>query len=119
MDSPDSGSSMQDLDRRLKAAKKKHEPKRPVGDSSRDMSGVGVGLRIAVDLVAGVAAGVGIGWYLDSVLETKPWLLLLFTIIGFCAGLLNVYRTARQLEEKKSQADATKGPDGDIGTDGA
>lgn len=119
MDSPDSGSSMQDLDRRLQAARKKHEPKKPAGDTPRDMSGVGVGLRIAVDLVAGVAAGVLIGWYLDSWLETKPWFLLLFTILGFCAGLLNVYRTARQLEEKKSQADATKGPGGDTGNGGA
>lgn len=83
------------------------------------MSGVGVGLRIVVDLVAGVAAGVGIGWYLDSVLETKPWLLLLFTIVGFCAGLLNVYRTARQLEDKKSQADATAGPGDDTDKGGA
>ena len=119
MDSPDSGSSMQDLDRRLKAAKQKHEPKRPAGDQPRDVSGVGVGLRIAVDLVAGVAAGVLIGFYLDRWLETKPWLLLLFTIIGFCAGLLNVYRTARQLEEKKSQADATAGPRDDTDQGGA
>lgn len=119
MDSPDSGSSMQDLDRRLKAAKKKHEPKRLADDSSRDMSGVGVGLRIVVDLVAGVAVGVGIGWGLDNWLETKPWFLLLFTILGFCAGMLNVYRTARQLEDKKSQADATNGPDDDTGNGGA
>lgn len=119
MDSPDSGSSMQDFDRRLKAAKQKHEPKRSAENSPRDMSGVGVGLRIAVDLVAGVAVGVGIGWGLDNWLETKPWFLLLFTILGFCAGMLNVYRTARQLEEKKSQADATQDPGGDIDKDGA
>jgi len=119
MDSPDSGSSMQDLDRRLQAARKKHEPKRPVEDTPRNMSGVGVGLRIVVDLVAGVAAGVGIGWGLDNWLETKPWFLLLFTILGFCAGLLNVYRTARQLEDKKSQADATSGPGGDTDKGGA
>ncbi len=69
------------------------------------MAGVGVGLRIAVDLVAGVAVGVGIGWYLDSTLGTKPWLLLLFTILGFCAGLLNVVRTANQLEAARKRAE--------------
>ncbi len=119
MDSPDSGSSMQNLDRRLQAARRKHEPKKGREAEPRNMAGVGVGLRIAVDLVAGVAVGVGIGWYLDSVLETKPWLLLLFTILGFCAGLLNVYRTARQLEENKSQADAAAGTGDDADKGGA
>ena len=64
-----------------------------------------MGLRIAVDLVAGIAVGVGIGWYLDSQLETKPWFLLLFTILGFCAGLLNVVRTANQLEAARKLAE--------------
>ena len=69
-----------------------------------------MGLRIAVDLVAGIAVGVGIGWYLDSQLETKPWFLLLFTVLGFCAGLLNVVRTANQLEadRKKAEQDAER-----------
>ena len=110
MGSQDSGSSIENLDRRLKTARKKHEPKDGSKDSPRNMAGVGVGLRIAVDLVAGIAVGVGIGWYLDSQLETKPWFLLLFTVLGFCAGLLNVVRTANQLEadRKKAEQDAER-----------
>lgn len=66
------------------------------------------GVRIAVDLVAGIAVGIGMGWALDRWLGTKPWLLVLFTLFGFAAGVLNVVRTAKQLEaerlaEKKAQ----------------
>jgi len=38
------------------------------------------------------AAGAVIGWLLDRWLGTKPWLILVFFILGFAAGLLNVYR---------------------------
>jgi ATP synthase protein I len=42
-----------------------------------------------------------IGWALDRILGTKPWLLVLFVALGFAAGLLNVIRAAQ-----KAQAEA-------------
>jgi ATP synthase protein I len=59
------------------------------------------GVRIAVDLVAGIVVGVGMGLALDHWLGTKPWLLVLFTLFGFAAGVLNVVRTAKQLERER------------------
>lgn len=94
---------LRDLDTRLKAARGKIEPERPKSETRRDAAGMAVGFRIAVDLVAGIAVGVGIGWFLDDLLDTKPWLLLLFTLVGFGAGLLNVIRTAKQFELKAEQ----------------
>lgn len=103
MGSPDGNSSLKDLEARLRAARGKVDAEH-AEPARRDMSGVGVGLRIAVDLVAGVAVGVGIGWFLDDWLDTKPWFLLVFTIVGFCAGLLNVMRTAKQIELRQKAA---------------
>ncbi len=112
MNTPEPESPLEDLGKRLKTARGKGDGWDKVEPSRRDASGVGTGLRIAVDLVAGVVVGVGIGWYLDNWLETKPWFLLVFTIIGFCAGLLNVVRTAKQMEllakEKAAYEEAAK-----------
>ena len=57
-------------------------------------SALGLAFRVAVELVSAVAVGVGIGWLLDQWLGTRPWLMLLFIVLGFAAGILNVYRQA-------------------------
>jgi ATP synthase protein I len=38
-----------------------------------------------------------LGWFLDGWLETRPWLLLLFLLLGAAAGTLNAYRAAMRL----------------------
>ena len=59
------------------------------------MSGMsGLAFRVSVEIVSAVAIGVLIGWLLDGWLETKPWLMVMFTVLGFAAGILNVYRLA-------------------------
>ncbi len=69
---------------------------------------MGVGIKVGVDLVAGVGVGAGIGWGLDFWLGTKPWLLVLFFILGFVAGLLNVIRTANQSSKSKPSGNADR-----------
>jgi len=55
---------------------------------------LGLAFRIGVELVSALAIGVGVGWLLDSWLGTKPWLMLVFILLGGGAGILNVYRVA-------------------------
>ena len=66
----------------------------PFGKSDANM------IRTAWELSAAllsfvVALGVGYwcGRVLDGWLGTSPWLLVLFSVFGFVAGVLNVYRT--------------------------
>lgn len=86
-----------DLEKRRKALRDnlkavrhaKHEERhRP----SANTEALGTGMRIAVELVAGVVVGGLIGWYLDRWLGTAPWLLVVFFLFGLGAGLLNIYR---------------------------
>ncbi|MDB5367359.1 MAG: atpI [Rhodospirillales bacterium] len=70
---------------------------------------MGAGFRIAVDLVAGIVVGVGMGLALDYWLGTKPWLLVLFTLFGFAAGVLNVMRTAKQLDRERAAGPKSPG----------
>ena len=54
--------------------------------------------KIVGELVVGVAIGGGLGWFLDRPLHTAPWVLVLFLILGFAAGMLNVIRTAQRMQ---------------------
>lgn len=61
---------------------------------STDMSGFARGFRLSSELVAGVAVGALLGWMLDRWLGTSPWGLIVFLLLGFAAGVLNVMRAA-------------------------
>jgi len=57
-------------------------------------SAMAVGLRLSSELVAGVLAGAALGWGFDRLLSTSPWGLIVFLMLGFIAGVMNVMRTA-------------------------
>jgi ATP synthase protein I len=57
-------------------------------------SAIARGFRLSAELVAGVGVGIFIGWLLDRWLGTSPWGLLVFLLLGFAAGVLNVMRAA-------------------------
>lgn len=89
--------SLKDLEGRLKAARsRQHQGRDATGDGKPVLSGsgLGFGLRIAVDLLAGLAIGVGLGLVLDNWLNTSPLMLVVFLFLGAAAGMLNVYRAA-------------------------
>ena len=60
--------------------------------------------RMVIELVSGLGIGVGIGYGLDVLFGTMPWLLVLFTLLGFAAGVSTMLRTARELQTKNEQA---------------
>ena len=106
--------SLEDLDKRLKTARGQG-PNSAHGGRSRASgrnSGVAIAWRISVELAVaiGVCAAIGIG--LDNWFGTNPWLLLVFILLGFAAGIRNVYRVAQKLaaeaeeEEKVSDRDS-------------
>ena len=52
----------------------------------------GFGFRAGVEVVSALVVGVAIGFFLDRWLGTRPWLFLLFFVLGSAAGVMNVYR---------------------------
>ncbi|HZT27980.1 MAG TPA: AtpZ/AtpI family protein [Pseudolabrys sp.] len=58
------------------------------------------GLRLSTEMVAGVLVGAGLGWLLDGWLGTSPWGLIVFLLLGFAAGVLNVMRAAGVVRER-------------------
>ena len=57
-------------------------------------SAIARGFRLSSELVAGVLVGAAIGWALDHWLGISPWGMIVFVLLGFAAGVLNVMRTA-------------------------
>jgi len=62
--------------------------------------GMAYGMRMAAELVAAVIVGGLIGYALDSWLGSKPWLFLLFFVLGFAAGVLNVVRSYERMQKE-------------------
>jgi ATP synthase protein I len=57
-------------------------------------SGYAKGFRLSSELVAGVIVGAGLGWLVDRWFGISPWGLIVFLLLGFAAGVLNVMRSA-------------------------
>lgn len=69
-----------------------------------------VAWRMVTELVTGVLMGAGIGWGLDAMLGTLPVFLIVFTLLGFAAGVRTMMRSAVEVE-RKEKARATVAPD--------
>ena len=54
--------------------------------------------RMVVELVAGLGIGFAIGYGLDSLLGTRPWLMVVFTVLGFIAGVKTMIRSAAEMQ---------------------
>lgn len=61
------------------------------------------GLRVGTEIVASTVIGLGLGFYIDKWLDTRPVFLLVFFLFGVIAGFLNLYRAVRLDQEKMSK----------------
>lgn len=94
-DDPDK-EALNRLGDRLNKVKGDHiDPTRIPDKEDREKgSALGLAFRVGVELISAVAVGTAIGWGLDYWLDTRPWLMLVFIILGGAAGIINVYRMA-------------------------
>jgi ATP synthase protein I len=53
---------------------------------------INLAMRLGVELVAAMVIAVVIGWGLDKVFHTKPWLMIAMVPVGMAAGLRNLIR---------------------------
>lgn len=60
-------------------------------DSSADEN-TRLGNRVLAELVGGLAGGALVGWFLDRMIGTSPWLLLVFLFLGIIVAFRNIMR---------------------------
>ena len=63
-------------------------------DRATTASGFAKGIQLTSELVAGVLVGGGLGLLIDRWLGIAPWGLVVLTLLGFVAGVVNVMRAA-------------------------
>jgi len=83
------------LGKRLERARADENRGRPSGDAAPPPSGLGVGFRIGIELVASLLVGLALGWVFDRYLGTRPWGLIVFFFLGAAAGMVNAFRAAQ------------------------
>lgn len=95
MDDPDDG--LDERRKRLSAAlaERKVDSAAEGGkDAQSEVSrkGMALGLKISSEFISAIAVGGVIGYLIDWAIGSKPWGMILFVLLGFCAGVLSVLR---------------------------
>lgn len=91
----------ENFDHRLDQALKREEintPAAPESDAA-ERSALAHGMRIGIEFASGPLVGAGIGYGLDYVCGTLPLFLIIFLLLGFGAGMLNIYRYVNNIPE--------------------
>ena len=65
------------------------------------MHGLSFANRISTELLGALIVSVVIGLLIDKMFDSKPIGLITLIILGFFAGLLNIYRLIRRIENSK------------------
>ncbi|MEM6744574.1 MAG: AtpZ/AtpI family protein [Pseudomonadota bacterium] len=92
--------SLDALEAKIAAARARRAPK-PTGVAAKGFKGVELAWRMVIDLAAGIAVGLTIGWGLDVLLGTKPLFIIVFVLLGFAAGVRVMLQSAQGLQRGK------------------
>jgi ATP synthase protein I len=87
------------LEARIAAAKQVQAPK---PHTEEHYSQAQLAWRMVIELVAGLGIGFGVGFGLDAVFGTRPWLMVVFVILGFIAGVKTMIRSAEEVQRKQT-----------------
>ena len=87
---------LRDLGQRIQSAKQSYEDEPKVEDHH---SGLQHAWRMVIELVSGMAIGFGLGYGLDVLFGTLPILMIVFTLLGFVAGVRTMLSTAREIQK--------------------
>jgi ATP synthase protein I len=97
-DAPTEGRDLRErlstLDAALKAKRTEaNEPEARSGMAA-GAQGMALALRLGSEFAAAVLVGAAIGWFLDGFAGSSPWGLIVFLMLGFAAGVLNILRSS-------------------------
>ena len=87
--------------------------------SASHLTGHARAVRLGTEFIAAIIVGTGIGYFADLALGTSPWIMLVMVLVGFAAGVLNVVRSAADMNASvEITPDMDLGPDVDDDDDG-
>ena len=86
---------LRDLGAKIESAKQNSVDKPKVEDHH---SGLQHAWRMVIELVSGLAIGFGLGYGLDIAFGTLPIFMIIFTLLGFVAGIRTMLSTAKEVQ---------------------
>ena len=63
-----------------------------------DPKGLGIGMKIGLDLISPIIVGILIGLGFDKIFSTKPIFFLIFLLLGIITGFLSVIKSMKSLK---------------------
>ncbi|WP_083649344.1 AtpZ/AtpI family protein [Salaquimonas pukyongi] len=103
------------LEQRLESLEDRLDERRPRENKADKGSGPGdtksgfaIALRLSSEFISAILVGAGIGYLLDTFVGTTPWGMIVFLLIGFAAGVVNVLRSSGELSDPYSSVWAPK-----------
>ena len=86
--------NLDQLDRKIEEFKSKKEEYRP-----KRLKVQNDGWRMVIELVTGMILGVSMGMALDYIVGSEPIFLIVFSLLGFMAGVKTMIATAKKMNE--------------------
>lgn len=97
---PGSNQAAEGLDQRRRRLSAELAGRRRAEEAGSDVertgrkTGYADAFKLSSEFIGGVLVGGALGWLCDRLLGTSPWGLIVLLLLGFCAGVLNVLRSA-------------------------
>jgi ATP synthase protein I len=101
---------LRDLSGRIAAEKSERADSQKPSASLQGATGFAKGYRLASEFVAGTLVGGLIGYGFDWVFGTLPIGLIVFLLLGFGAGILNMARAANRVPPAQERLDRNPPP---------
>ena len=85
--------NLNSLKKKIQEAKEKIEE--PAVEAPKPLGKI---MKVVVEIVAAMAVGLGIGILIDNYFDTRPFFIIVFFLLGSAAGIMNVFRVAKSLQ---------------------
>lgn len=93
-------SDASDLIKKIDEFKEKERLIKTSNNIEKRGNSIGLAFRLSTELVSGIVVGSVMGWSLDKWLGSQPWFFLIFFILGIAAGIINVIKTAKNMNNE-------------------
>lgn len=85
---------------KVQAERRVEEKTSTARDRTSSSAGMTLAFRLGSEFVAGVLVGAGLGWAIDRFFGIAPWGMIVFMLLGFGAGIVNMMRAAGETGRK-------------------
>ena len=105
---------VKDIDARLKELNQRMGRSSSGGTTEKPVrSGYGHAFRLSSEFISAILVGLVIGYGLDALLGIRPWAMIVFLLLGFVAGVMNVLRAADRMSREEREESSETGADRD------